>query len=120
VSKPVEDPLVAKAFNADKHEELARAIQQLDPDEAAFFLAKLEAAVRKRKIQITGYLAAMLIWVIGMFFALVYFGTYDGFTGWVFLVPFLLVGVTLYAFGRWSERVGAAASAGPAQKPPAR
>lgn len=104
--KATEDPLVSKAFNADKHEELARAIEQLNPEEAQFFLEKLERAIRKRKIQITGYLAAMLVWVIGMMFALAYFGMADGFVGWVFLAPFGAVGVVLYLFGRWSERVG--------------
>jgi hypothetical protein len=104
--KPAEDPLVAKAFKADQHVELAQAIEKLDPAEAAFFLEKLERAIKKRKIQISGYLAAMLVWVIGMMFALMYFGMADGFVGWVFLAPFGLVGVVLYAFGRWSERVG--------------
>lgn len=106
-----EDALVAQAFQADKHEELARAIEQLSPDQAAFFLAKLEAAIKKRKIQIVGYLVAMGIWLIGMLFALVYYGTYDGFVGWVFLLPFALVGLTLYLFGRWSDKVGRAAAA---------
>ncbi len=104
--KPVEDPLVAKAFNADKHEELARAIEQLNPDEAQFFLEKLERAIRKRKIQITGYLAAMLVWVVGMMFALAYYGMAEGFVGWVFLAPFGAVGVILYAFGKWADHVG--------------
>ena len=106
MAEQAEDPLVSKAFNADKHEELARAIQQLNPEEAQFFLEKLERAIKKRKIQISGYLAAMLVWVIGMMFALAYVGMGNGFVGWVFLAPFGLVGVVLYAFGRWSERVG--------------
>ncbi len=105
-----EDALVAGAFDADKHAELAQAIQNLSPDEAAFFLVKLEAAIKKRKIQITGYLVAMLVWVIGMFFALVAYGSFDGFIGWAFLVPFALVGLVLYAFGRWADRVAAAAA----------
>jgi len=102
-----EDELVASAFDADKHEELARAIEKLNPEEAAFFLAKLEAAIRKRKIQITGYLVAMAVWVIGMMGALVWYGSSDGFVAWVFLAPFALVGLVLYGFGRWSSRVGA-------------
>ena len=102
-----EDELVASAFDADKHEELARAIEKLNPEEAAFFLAKLEAAIRKRKIQITGYLVAMAVWVIGMMGALIWYGSSDGFVAWVFLAPFALVGLTLYGFGRWSSRVGA-------------
>lgn len=102
-----EDPLVAQAFDKDKHEALARAVEQLSPDEAQFFLTKLEAAIRKRKIQITGYLVAMLAWLLGMVFALAWYGTHDGFVGWVFLAPFGVVGVILYAFGRWAERVAA-------------
>ena len=107
MSQPAEDPLVASAFDAKKHEDLARAIEKLTPDQAAFFLHKLEMAIRKRKIQITGYLVAMAAWLIGMVFALAWYGTHDGFVGWVFLAPFGVVGVILYAFGRWAERVAA-------------
>lgn len=105
-AQPGEDPLVSKAFDKDKHEELAAAIQQLDPAEAAFFLKKLEAALKKRKMQIVGYLVAMFVWVVGMVFGLAYFGTHGGFTGWVFLAPFAAVGVVLYGFGRWANRIG--------------
>jgi len=105
VPQPAEDPLVAKAFDAKKHEDLARAIEQLSPDEAAFFLHKLEMAVRKRKIQLTGYLVAMAAWLIAMTLALVYAGMHSGFVEWVFAVPFGLVGAILYGFGRWAERV---------------
>lgn len=86
--------------------ELASAVAQLSPEEALFFLAKLEAVMNKRKLQLTGYLVAFVTWLIGMFFALAYFGTHDGFVGWVFLVPFGVVGVILWVFGRWSEKVG--------------
>jgi hypothetical protein len=105
VSKPIEDPLVAQAFDAKKHEDLARAIEKLSSDEAAFFLHKLEMAIRKRKIQITGYLVAMAVWLVGMMFALAYTGMHDGFVGWVFIAPFGLVGLVLYAFGKWANRV---------------
>jgi hypothetical protein len=108
VSKPAEDPLVAQAFDPKKQEDLARAIEKLSPDQAAFFLHKLEMAIRKRKIQITGYLVAMGVWLVGMMFALAYFGMHDGFVGWVFLAPFGLVGVVLYVFGKWADAVGRA------------
>lgn len=98
---------VEQAFNADKHIELARAVEKLSPDEAAFFLLKLELAIKKRKIQLVGYLVAMLVWVLGMVLALAYFGIATGFVGWVFLMPFALVGVILYAFGKWADKVGA-------------
>jgi hypothetical protein len=102
---PAEDPLVAQAFDAKKHEDLARAIEQLTPDEAAYFVEKLERALRKRKLQLTGYLVAIGAWLVGMILALAYHGTRDGFTAWVFVVPFGLVGVILYGFGAWSERI---------------
>ena len=107
MGKPAaEDPMVAKAFDADSHEDLARAVDKLTPDEAVYFLSKLEAAIRKRKIQITGYLVAMLTWVLGMMGALVWYGTHDGFVGWVFIAPFAVVGVVLFVFGKWADRAG--------------
>lgn len=98
--------MVAKAFDADKHAELARAIENLSSEEAQFFLQKLEAALKKRRLQLIGYLVAMLVWLVGTVFALVYFGTHEGFSGWAFLVPFALVGVILFAFGKWADKVG--------------
>jgi hypothetical protein len=100
--------MVAQAFDPKKHEDLARAIEKLNPDEAAFFLHKLEMAIRKRKIQITGYLVAMGVWLVGMMFALAYFGMHDGFVGWVFLAPFGFVGLVLYVFGKWADAVSKA------------
>jgi hypothetical protein len=105
VPPSAEDPLVAQAFDASKHEDLARAVEQLSPDEAAFFVHKLEMALRKRKLQLTGYLVAMAAWVVAMTLALVYSGMHDGFVAWVFLVPFGVVGMILFAFGKWAERV---------------
>jgi hypothetical protein len=105
---PAEDPLVAKAFDADKHDELARAVEKLDPAQAAYFLWKLERALKKRKLQLLGYLVAMFVWLIGMVGALVYYGAATGFVGWVFLAPFALVGVVLWVFGLWANKIGAA------------
>lgn len=109
--------MVAKAFDASKHDELAAAVEQLDPDEAAFFLWKLETALRKRKIQLSGYLVAMVAWLLGMMGALVYYGMSSGFVGWVFLAPFAVVGLVLYIFGRWANRVGSAKPPGISSSP---
>ncbi len=100
-----EDPMVAKAFGAGSEDELAKAIGALNPQEAEFFLKKLEAALRKRKIMLSGYIVAMVAWLVGMVCALAYFGIAKGFVGWVFLVPFAIVGVILWAFGTWAEKV---------------
>lgn len=116
MTQSAEDPLVAQAFDEKKHEDLARAIEKLSPDEAAFFLGKLERAIRKRKIQLTGYLVAMAVWLVAMTVALLYYGTHKGFVEWVFVVPFGLVGAILYGFGRWSEAV-ARSPGSPPDKP---
>jgi hypothetical protein len=105
----VAPPDVEQAFDADKHVQLARAIEKLTPEEAVFFLWKLEISIRKRKVQLVGYLVAMLVWLAGMLFALVYYGMANyGFVGWVFLMPFALVGGILWAFGKWADRIGSA------------
>lgn len=114
-----EDPLVAQVFDRKrKQADIARAIEQLTPEQAAFFLHKLEAALRKRKIQLSGYLVAMVAWVVGMTMALIYFGMNDISSLWAFLVPFGIVGVILYAFGTWAERVGRAPPPGGTARPP--
>jgi len=114
---------VDDVFDPRKHDDLAKAVARLSPEQAAYFLAKLEAAVTKRKIQLTGYLVAMVVWLAGMIGALAYYGTHDGFVGWVFLVPFGLVGLLLWGFGRWSEKVAESiritAGGAPAEKPAA-
>lgn len=101
MAKP-DDLDLSKASETD----LADAVAKLSPEEALFFLAKLEAVMNKRKLQLTGYLVALVVWLLGMVFAMIYFGSHDGFTGWVFLLPFALVGVILWAFGKWSTKVG--------------
>jgi hypothetical protein len=106
--KPAEDPLVAKAFGAGSQEDLAKLIGNLNQAEADYFLKKLEAALRKRKIMLSGYIIAMVSWLVGMVCAVAYFGLASGFTGWVFLVPFMIVGLILWLFGALAERAGRA------------
>jgi hypothetical protein len=110
------DDIVEQAFDPKKQDAVAQAIEQLSPEEAQYFLDKLERAIRKRKLQLTGYLVAMVLWLIGMVVALYVYGSApEGkFVGWVFIIPFAAVGVTLMMFGRASER-----AAGKAPLPPA-
>lgn len=104
--KPSEDPLVERAFGSGSQEDLAKLIGELDPVEADYFLKKLEAALRKRKIMLSGYIVAIVAWLVGMVCAIAYFGLASGFTMWVFLVPFLIVGGVLWVFGTLAERAG--------------
>ena len=104
--QPSEDPLVERAFGAGSQEDLAKMIGELDPAEADYFLRKLEAALRKRKLMLSGYITAIVAWLVGMVCAIAYFGLTSGFAAWVFLVPFLIVGAILWAFGTLAERAG--------------
>jgi hypothetical protein len=93
--------------NPPQEDAVARAIQQLSREEAAFFLDRLERAIRKRKLQLTGILIAMGIGVLGIIAAFYVYGSApEGeFVGWVFLTPFGLIGLVLYVFGRAGERI---------------
>jgi hypothetical protein len=93
---------------AATQDQLKDAVERLNPEEAAFFLAKLEASLRKRKLQLTGYLVALVMWLACMLLALAYYGSSDGFVGWAFLVPFGVFGLVVYVFGKWADRVGGA------------
>ncbi len=109
------DDMVKEAFDPESKVDLVQLVQELPPEQAAYFVAKLEAMYKKRRLQLSGYLVALVSWVVSMVMALAYFGANDGFTGWVFLVPFMIVGLILWAFGRWAEVVGK--SVGPAPEP---
>lgn len=98
--------MVAKAFGAGSQDDLEQLIGNLNPTEADYFLKKLEGALRKRRIMLSGYIVAMVVWLVGMVCALAYFGMASGFTGWVFLVPFAFVGLVLWIFGALAERAG--------------
>ncbi len=104
--KPSEDPLVERAFGAGSQEDLAKLIGELDPAEADYFLKKLEAALRKRKIMLSGYIVAIVAWLVGMVCAVAYFGLANGFAAWVFLIPFLIVGGILWVFGSLADKAG--------------
>lgn len=116
-AKDKEDEVVASAFDKDSTVDLVKLLQELPPEQAAYYVAKLEAAYKKRRLQMSGYLVALVGWLVAMLMALAYFGANDGFTGWVFLVPFGLVGLILWVFGKWADVVGK--SVGPPPEAPA-
>jgi lipopolysaccharide export LptBFGC system permease protein LptF len=92
---------------------VAAAIQKLRPEEAEFFLHKLERAIARRRVQLWGYLGSLAVWAIAMFFAMAYYASADpsSFRGWVFLLPFAAVGVVLWVMGALADRVGRAPTA---------
>ncbi len=89
---------------------VTEAIQKLSPAEAELFLHKLERAIVKRRLQLWGYLTALVVWAVAMFFSLAFYGAADpnSFRSWIFAMPFLSIGVSLYLFGALAERAGKA------------
>ncbi len=110
-----QDAAAKVASNAAEQEAIASAIQKLSPAEAEFFLHKLERSIAKRRVQLWGYLLALVAWAVGMFFALALYGAADpnSFRAWTFLLPFAAIAVVLYAAGLLAERVAKA----PPKKP---
>lgn len=100
------EAVAESAFDKGSQVDLAKLLLELPPEQAAYYLAKLEAAYKKRRLQLSGYVVALVSWLVAMLMALAYYGANDGFTGWVFLIPFLIVGLVIWGFGRWAEVVG--------------
>lgn len=100
------EELANAALDPRKEADVARAISKLTPEEAAHFAELLERSIKRRKIQLVGYLLSLVVLLVGMFFALAYYGAYgEGrFVGWVFFLPFIAVGLIFYLFGRWAKR----------------
>lgn len=105
-----QDAAAQVASNAAEQEAIASAIQKLSPAEAEFFLHKLERSIAKRRVQLWGYLLALVAWAVGMFFALALYGAADpnSFRAWYFLLPFAAIAAVLYAAGLLAERVAKA------------
>jgi hypothetical protein len=98
---------LAKRAMIEAHPRLARELEALSPEEAAMFLSLMNKALRKRRIQLAGYLLSAVLMLGGMLLALYMYGTREPgeFVGWALLLPFLLVGAVLLIFGRWSRSV---------------
>ena len=100
--------MVASAFDASKHEALAEAVAQLTPEEAAYYVDALNRALKKRKLQLVGYLVGAIAGLVGMVVALIIYGNAgEGtFVAWAFAIPFGAIGLVLYLFGRMAEAAG--------------
>ena len=86
--------------------QVTAAVEKLSPAEAAAVLEVLEKAMKRRKIQLWGYLVAAVVMVVGTLGALVWYGSQEEgtFVGWAFLLPLGLCGLVVFVFGKWSER----------------
>ena len=81
--KPQE--LAERLADPEFRERVEAAIASLPPDKAVELVALLEASIRRRKIELFGYLASAAILLVGMVIALYAFGAaaQGTFIGWV-------------------------------------
>lgn len=82
------------------------AIANLPPEKAAELVTLLEASIRRRKVELIGYLAAAGVLLVGMVLALYAYGAAEEgrFVGWLFLIPLALAGVVMIVVGRLAKR----------------
>lgn len=78
---------------------------KLSQEEIDKIVALLNRIEKRRKILIAGYIVAALGMILGELVAIYIVGSSPPgrFAGWVFLIPFMLTGVTLWGFGRWAN-----------------
>ena len=98
--------LAEAAGDPERQARLAAAIEKLTPDEAQKVLDILEREMKKRSIQLYGYIASGIVLIVGMLGVLVYWGSVPEGTpvAWTIPIPFLFVAIILWTFGRWSNR----------------
>lgn len=82
--------------------DLEEILANLTTEEAEMFLSALELTMRKRRVQLLGYLAALFCLVVGLGWAFWMYGRRDpgDFMGWAFLIPPAAAGLALYGFGK--------------------
>ena len=86
-------------------DELAAEIARLDPAQAEMFVEVLALTMRKRRIMLLGYLAVIVVMLVGQIPALLYWAAREPgeLRGWAFLVPPAIAGVILVVAGRLSR-----------------
>lgn len=95
------DRLNDPAFRA----QIEEGLKNMPPEKAAELVAMLEDSLRRRKLELLGYLGAALVLLVGMIVALYVYGSSDhrDFMSWIFLVPMGLAGLVMWLVGRWSN-----------------
>jgi len=88
-------------------EDIEQQVGKLSADEAAVFLRILEVTLKRRRIQLLGYLCALFAVVFGMIFALYMWSKREPgtFIGWVFILPPATGALAIWLFGKWSNSV---------------
>ena len=84
---------------------LPAGAEELPEDVKQAFAAVVLRLEKRRKITLAGYLLSLLTMIIGLVGGLVFIAMGPGqFRGWILFVPFAVIGVIFWFFGRWAKR----------------
>ncbi len=100
-AKELAERLADPAFRS----QIEEGIRNMPPEKAAELVQMLEASLRRRRIELYGYIGAAVALLLGMVVALYIYGASDhgNFMSWIFLVPMALAGLVMWLVGRWSS-----------------
>lgn len=87
--------------------DIAAELDKLPPEQVEMFIRALSLAMKKRRVMLVGYLAAMLSVLLGQIFALMIWADREPgtFIGWIFLVPLAAAGLILVGTARVVRRL---------------
>lgn len=115
-ARELSDRLADPKFQAD----IEKAVRELPPDRAAELVAMLEASIKRRKLELWGYIAAAAIVLFGMVGTLLIMGSAGegSFVAWIFLIPLAVAGLVMTWVGKRAKAVGKLGKAPAPGKPP--
>jgi hypothetical protein len=84
---------------------LPAGAEELPEDVKLAFATVVLRLEKRRKITLAGYLLSLLTMIIGLVGGLIFIAMGPGqFRGWILFVPFAVIGVIFWFFGRWAKR----------------
>lgn len=88
-------------------EEIEKHLRELSPEQAEIFVRSLEVILRRRRVRLFGYIAALIVFMSTMAISVYLYGTRDPgtFMGWIVLVPFALIALVFLVVGRLEKRI---------------
>ncbi len=101
--KPVD--LADRLNDPDFRARLEEGLRNMPPEKAAELVEMLESALRRRRVELIGYIAAAVVMLVGMVLSLYAYGVSDhrSFMAWIFLLPMGLAGLIMWLVGRWAR-----------------
>jgi hypothetical protein len=85
--------------------QIEEGLKNMPPEKAAELVEMLETSLRRRKVELWGYIGAAVVMLVGMVVALYIYGSSDpdSFRTWIFLIPMGLAGLVMWIVGRWAD-----------------